>query len=1220
MKTSRNIFLSIGAGLVITLVLLSAIAAIIISNIDIDAIAHQSVRKISKKFNAETTYESFRLKLLPFPHLVIQDVNLGLPEQADIIIQQLILYPKTVSLLTGNPKLSRLKIIGLTSTVSIDNFFGETEFSLLTIKKKLDQWLILLSKNLPGLNLDIDNGKIDLVDDKTQVAYLANVDARINLPPGKINIDLQCRSSLWQQARLTGSLDPLTYDSSGHIAFKDIHIQNIPETLFPPRSFTVSRFSSDMELNFHTKGAETIFGEIVGSIPDAMIHAEGLKPVFLSCSSLKGSFDFSENQVEVILNKLVTPFTDLTGKFHLNRKTPAVALLIEGSVADVARARKAALVFAGKFRTAKKICDIILDGEIPRFSFMDQAESIKGLKNVNNIVIKGGMVDGTILTPKSNLRITEAFGEATLSKGILYGKQLKGRLGDSYGREGKFAIGMIGKQAPFYLETLVEADLSQLPPILKQFIKSQGFQREMGLVENTRGHALGKLILGDRKDKIMPKIRVDSFSLETDYNRIPLPIKLIGENFIYDNSFIDIESFKATVGRSVISDIAAVINWRQTPLLSCSSRNLNIDAGEIFPWFMSLAGLSQSFINLEGIDGIIQFSDARITGPFLKPAGWEFSTSGKTEKISLNHERPFGGPAEIAGEFNLTEKLLSAKNASLRFQDAMLTGKGKMSWNSEKIQGGETAFSGNMGIKSLEWMLPKIHFPLKINKETAITLSEGDIHWTPEDKFEFRGIITSDKGPTLSAEIQRLNNRLKINSLNLKDEDTDATFSLDKIEDIVQMDFSGKIHHRTLDKLLEENPFKTGTMAGKFHLELDTKRPEDASFAGDVGIEDVSFATTHKFPAKIIEATLQGNDSPCAVTATFLLENDDKFQLEGNLFSENHKRRFDLSVSSNRIDLTSFLKVLKERKDPDSPPNKDGFWDLDIGGNLKADTKELEYNGYTWSSVTADIAIEPKEINITLHTAVLCGINTPGKIIVKPGALEFEIKPNGTQQDLEEVFFCLSSIKGLINGFVDLDGVISAKGPSDTFTETLAGDLKISAYDGRIYRFGLLAKIFSLLNITEIFRGTLPDLTHEGFKYNTINISGKISNDILLIQHAFIDGAAMDLAFQGRINRKEKTMDITLLVAPLKTIDFLMKNTPVVKKILEGGLISIAFNISGNLSNPTIMLLPPSAVGENILNIMKNTLKLPITLIEPIINKEIQSEKENQNGIENGKN
>ena len=101
----------------------------------------------------------------------------------------------------------------------------------------------------------------------------------------------------------------------------------------------------------------------------------------------------------------------------------------------------------------------------------------------------------------------------------------------------------------------------------------------------------------------------------------------------------------------------------------------------------------------------------------------------------------------------------------------------------------------------------------------------------------------------------------------------------------------------------------------------------------------------------------------------------------------------------------------------------------------------------------------------------------------------------------------------------------------------------------------------------------------------------------------------MQLAGQGEIYLNNNKINLTILVAPFKTVDYLISNIPVVEYVLKGTLISIPLKITGDISNPSIFVLSPSAVGEGVLGMMKRTLSLPVKIIEPVIPRDRKEEK-----------
>jgi hypothetical protein len=169
-----------------------------------------------------------------------------------------------------------------------------------------------------------------------------------------------------------------------------------------------------------------------------------------------------------------------------------------------------------------------------------------------------------------------------------------------------------------------------------------------------------------------------------------------------------------------------------------------------------------------------------------------------------------------------------------------------------------------------------------------------------------------------------------------------------------------------------------------------------------------------------------------------------------------------------------------------------------------------------------------------------------------------------------------------------------------------------SAREGRIYRFGLLAKILSILNVTEIYRGEVPDLTGKGFAYRSMKANAKIKGGKLIMQECSIDGVSMGIACEGNIDLSEKKMNLTVLVAPFKTVDRIVDIIPLVGHVLGGNLISIPFQAKGDLKDPDVIPLPPKAVGSGVLGILERTLKLPITIIQPIFPGSKSKKKEPQ--------
>ena len=55
---------------------------------------------------------------------------------------------------------------------------------------------------------------------------------------------------------------------------------------------------------------------------------------------------------------------------------------------------------------------------------------------------------------------------------------------------------------------------------------------------------------------------------------------------------------------------------------------------------------------------------------------------------------------------------------------------------------------------------------------------------------------------------------------------------------------------------------------------------------------------------------------------------------------------------------------------------------------------------------------------------------------------------------------------------------------------------------------------------------------------------------------------------------------------------------------MGGTLISVPVRVSGDIANPDVVFLSPTAVGSRILKILENIIKLPVDIVSPLLPKE----------------
>lgn len=263
----------------------------------------------------------------------------------------------------------------------------------------------------------------------------------------------------------------------------------------------------------------------------------------------------------------------------------------------------------------------------------------------------------------------------------------------------------------------------------------------------------------------------------------------------------------------------------------------------------------------------------------------------------------------------------------------------------------------------------------------------------------------------------------------------------------------------------------------------------------------------------------------------------------------------------------------------------------------------ITWKGCRWSNAKGAVAFGDRGIDITVARADLCGLRCKGSVYSHGGLITNSFQFWADKADLASTLKCLWGKDARIEGKFLLDAEMWAEGTKDPLKEGSQGSLLFISKNGRIYRWTLLSRLFGMLDVIGLFKGNFPDFTQEGFKYDHFVITGELRDGYLYLNEFVIDGPALKIVGEGRIDISEGEADIVLLLAPLKTVDTVMSHIPIVGRIITGNsgtFISVPFSVTGPLDNPKVTLLPPEAVGNGLWGLLKRTLQAPVELFKTI--------------------
>jgi hypothetical protein len=186
-----------------------------------------------------------------------------------------------------------------------------------------------------------------------------------------------------------------------------------------------------------------------------------------------------------------------------------------------------------------------------------------------------------------------------------------------------------------------------------------------------------------------------------------------------------------------------------------------------------------------------------------------------------------------------------------------------------------------------------------------------------------------------------------------------------------------------------------------------------------------------------------------------------------------------------------------------------------------------------------------------------------------------------------------------ITGRVHIDR-IELRGEGEDFQrvkESLNGTLRLDVENGMIQRWKTLGRIFSILNVSQLFWGRLPDLKTKGLPYRQIRANIQVEDGVASTEDFIVDSDAVRLTLLGKIDLVKNQIDATVGVHPLVTVDMIISHLPLAGYILTGqdkAFLSYLYEVKGDLGDPKIEAIPMKGLGENFLGIIQRLLETPI--------------------------
>ena len=188
-----------------------------------------------------------------------------------------------------------------------------------------------------------------------------------------------------------------------------------------------------------------------------------------------------------------------------------------------------------------------------------------------------------------------------------------------------------------------------------------------------------------------------------------------------------------------------------------------------------------------------------------------------------------------------------------------------------------------------------------------------------------------------------------------------------------------------------------------------------------------------------------------------------------------------------------------------------------------------------------------------------------------------------------------------MTGDYDLSGRLTSHGPSKRLLKSLQGNIDFTARQGRIQNDKIVKSVIAYLNSTSMLKGSRSSLLKEGVPYETIVLRGSFREGVVSLTEGAVKSSELYIIAEGDMDLTNESLALNVLVAPFSKLDRLLGKIPIVKDVAGKALVVVPVRVEGSFDKPKVKPLPASAVGTNVTNLMKNIVKAPVKIIEPVM-------------------
>lgn len=272
---------------------------------------------------------------------------------------------------------------------------------------------------------------------------------------------------------------------------------------------------------------------------------------------------------------------------------------------------------------------------------------------------------------------------------------------------------------------------------------------------------------------------------------------------------------------------------------------------------------------------------------------------------------------------------------------------------------------------------------------------------------------------------------------------------------------------------------------------------------------------------------------------------------------------------------------------------------------IQASVDKGQYGNLTFSEAKGVVIAENNTVTISPLTFLTGSGSCQGAVVIDNSDVnQSMLAITGQMKDIDAAYMHNELLRhqGLVTG--KLNGQVQLQGPAGPELLTKGkGKADIHIKDGVLRKFSFLSKVFSLLNVSQIFTFHLPDMASHGMPFTSLDGSFNLGEGRLTTEDLAVASNAMNLSLVGSFDLKQDQLDLLMGVKPFGTVDKIVSKIPLAGWILTGenkSLITAHFRIQGPSEAPEVEAIPITSVSEKVFGIFQRVLGLPGKMVSDV--------------------